>query len=272
MSILMSRIRVLIALSVAAVSFAAESDTNVVVATAEKCQSAASVSAVAVSGEAVFERAVRAELKVAANDAKAEYKARYEELEKAHDNFMSQLNTSLWVITSLIALCGVVVPIIGFVLQWRSVNKTDEERKKLEKFNETSLELRRSRIAASMIMMHFTWSEFFNTVKNGQAKNGEILLPLYRMIEPLLFASKLGEVQLLNDCVKSIAVMVGQYAERVGSGDDVRFKEFIKQNRYFADASPCNLEKTLGGKTETLICILKFFNDFGITMFGEVDG
>lgn len=254
-----------------AVSLAVMADTNAVVATAKKRQPAASASVVAVASvkDTAFERAINAELKAATREAKKEYKVRYNELKAAHDGFMSQLNTSLWVITSLIALCGVVVPIIGFVLQWRSVNKTDEERRKLEKLNETSLELRRSRLASSMIMMHFAWSEFFNANTNGQAKNSEILLPLYRTVEPLLLAYKLGDVQLLNDCVKSIVVKVGQYAEKVGPEDDVRFKEFIRQNRYFADTLPCDLAKTLGGKTASLVSILQFFNKFGITMFGE---
>ena len=249
--------------------FAVEADTNVVVAT-EKCtQTTPACMGVPVSDAAVA-RELKAEVKEAATAAEAQYEKRYDELVKVHDRFMVHLDISLWVITSLIALCGVAAPIIGFVLQWKSVNKTDAARKKLEKLNETSLELIRSRIASSMIMMHFTWSEFFNLNKNGQAKNGEILLLLYRTIEPLLLANKLGDVQLLNDCVKSIAVKVGQYTEKVGPEDDVRFKEFIRNKRYFADTLPRDLSKTLGGKTESLINILQFFNKFGITMFGDV--
>ena len=259
--------------------FAAVADTNVVtksgeIATFGKCQqtAAANVGTMTCVVPVAASVELKAELKEAIVDAKAEYKDRYDELKGAHDRFMDQLNISLWVITALIALCSVVVPIIGFVLQWRSVKKTDEERRKFEKLNETNLELRRSRIASSMIMMHFTWTEFFNANKNGQVKNGEILLPLYRMIEPLLLANKLGEVQLLNDCLEGIAEIVGKYAEKVGPMDDVRFKEFIRQNRYFADALPCNLAETLGGKTGSLVTVLKFLKEFGITMFGEVDG
>ena len=271
MPMLVNRIRtILIALVVAAVNFAAIADTNAVVATAKKCpQTTLACVGVPVSDTAVSME-LKAEVKEAATAAEAQYEKRYDELVKVHDRFMVHLDISLWVITSLIALCGVAAPIIGFVLQWKSVNKTDEERKKLEELNETSLELRRSRIASSMIMMHFTWSEFFDINKNGQAKNGEILLPLYRMIELLVLANKLGDVKLLNDCVKSITARVVQYNDKVGPEDDLRFKEFIRKQQYFADALPCDLSKTLGGKTKSLVRILQFFNKFGITMFGVV--
>ena len=51
---------------------------------------------------------------------------------------------------------------------------------------------------------------------------------------------------------------------------NLRFKEFIRKQQYFADALPCDLSKTLGGKTKSLVRILQFFNKFGITMFGVV--
>ena len=90
------------------------------------------------------------------------------------------------------------------------------------------------------------------------------------MIELLVLANKLGDVKLLNDCVKSITARVVQYNDKVGPEDDLRFKEFIRKQRYFADALPCDLSKTLGGKTKSLVRILQFFNKFGITMFGVV--
>ena len=109
-----------------AVSFAAVADTNVIVAT-EKCQPVASANAIAASGDAVFERAVKAELKAAANDAKAEYEKRYEALERSHDRFMLQLNISLGIIAALVTIFGAVLPII---MQWRAaaeINRKEEE-------------------------------------------------------------------------------------------------------------------------------------------------
>lgn len=94
---------------------AAAADSNVVVATTEKCPQIASAG-VPVS-DAAISRELKAEVKEAAAAAEAQYEKRYDELVKAHDRFMSQLNISLGILAALVTIFGAVLPIVMTIVE-----------------------------------------------------------------------------------------------------------------------------------------------------------
>ena len=266
----MGKIRtILMALAVSAVTFAAVAGTNAVIAT-EKCQSASSASVVAVSGDVAFDRAVRAELKAAASDAKEEYEKRYKELKTAHDDFMLQLNISLGIIAVLVAIFGAVFPMF---YQWRISNDLKEYHRTLEGIYKTGSDLKKSQALSSVTMMKFVWVEFLHSVTLGSVTDRDIAQPIYRITETLKRVYELGDSQFLCECIDDIAQIARLYDEVVGGkkGEDANFKKFIKEHRICTESKGGHdLRISEAGKMDTLKPVLKFLNEFGITMFGKL--
>jgi len=275
----MSKIRtILIALAVSAMTFAVVADMNVVV-TSEKCRPTVSANAIAASGEAVFERAVREELKAAASDAKKEYEKRYEELGKAHDNFMGRVTILVTILGIVATIVGFAIPIISYFKQRDWKREFQEEvqntKRRLEELADFDLQFRRMQSKQSLSTMKFEWVEFLHIVQSGNAKNRDIVLPFYRTVETLVLANKLGDIQFLDECVKDAAHSISVYREVLKDKSDLdkSFKNFVREKSICTDSINFNyLAETLGGKTPSLKAVLKFMNEFGITMFGEVDG
>ena len=267
-----------------AVASAAVADTNVVAKVEKRQQTVvANVGAVSSAGVTTIDTVIKAELKDAARDAKAEYKDRYEELKGVHDRFMNQLSNSLWVISALVTLLGVVVPIVGMVLERRSTKAVVAREilryhNALEDVRKTSMDLKKSQAKSSMNLMKFVWVEFLHVITVGGYNNcdrdRDIAQPIYRIVEALTFTYKLGDDQVLKECVADVAEIVGRYQEVVKDKKDLDniFKGFIANHGICIGSFDAHdLIKTIG-KTPTLVTVLKFLNEFGIKMFGEVDG
>ena len=282
MPMLVNRIRtILIALVVAAVNFAAIADTNAVVATVEKCpQTTLACVGVPVS-DTVVSRELKAELKEAVVAAGAQYKDLYKELKDVHDRFMSQLTIPLWVITGLVGLFGVVVPIVGMVLERRSTKVVVEReilkyQQTLEDARKTIMDLKEAQAKSSMNLMKFVWVEFLHVITAGgydnRDRDHDIAQPIYRIVEALVFAYKLGDDKVLKECVSTVAKIVGCYEKVVSDkkGLDNSFKEFIRNHMICADSFDFYDLAMSIGKSETQGKVVKFLNEFGIKMFGEV--
>lgn len=278
---LMNRIgTILIAFAVAAVNFAAIADTNAVVA-AEKCTQSATPSAGALVTDTAVSRKLKAEVKEAATAAEAQYEKRYKELKTAHDDFMSQLTISLWVITGLVALLGVVVPIVGMVLERRSTKAVVEReilkyQQALENARKTIMDLKEAQVKSSMNLMKFVWVEFLHVITAGGYDNRDhdhdIVQPIYRIVEALGFAYKLGDDKVLKECVSDIAKIVGLYEDVIKDkkGLDNAFKEYVKDHRICAASFDFYDLAMSIGKSATQEKVVKFLNEFGIKKFGEV--
>lgn len=250
-------------------SFAAVAGTNAVVAT-EKCQSASSASVVAVSGDVAFDRAVRAELKAAASDAKEEYEKRYKELKDAHGMFMAW--ASIWI--GLLGIAAAAMGIGSPILQWKYINKTKQRLDGLEKIA-TQFTMRRAK--DSLAMMRFVWTEFLDQMQgcSGNVHGREIVHPLYRVAEVLWQACEIGDAHFLNESVNTIVNVIAAYrlVTPTGSAADNLFKTYVKKNRILTDSSNSyNLVQAMNGETPSSRTVLEFMNEFGITMFGEACG
>lgn len=97
--------------------FAAVADTNTVAAVRGKCPQIASAGAAALASDAAVSRELKAEVTEAATAARAEYKDRYDELVRAHDRFLTQLNISLAILAALVTIFGAVLPIVMTFLE-----------------------------------------------------------------------------------------------------------------------------------------------------------
>ena len=278
MSFLKSRSRmILIVFAVTAVNFAVVADTNAVVATAEKCQPAASVNVVTVApvGDTAFDRAVRAELKAAVNDAKEEYKDRYEELKTAHDRFMCQVAILVTILGIVVTVVGFAVPIISYIKHKDLTEEIQNTKRRLEELADFDRQFRRMQAKQSSSTMKFEWVEFLHIVQSGNAKDRDIVLPLYRTVEALVLANKIDDCRFLDECINEVANIISVYREAIKDNCDLdkAFKNFVREKRICTDSINFNyLAETLGGKTPSLKTVLKFMNEFGITMFGEVCG
>ena len=259
----------------------AVADTNVA-AKVEKPQQAvaANVGVVSSAGMATIDTVIRAELKEAACEAKAEYKDRYDELKVAHDRFMGRV--SIWVaILSIVAtILGIAAAIIGIgapILQRKDKQEIDEAKKRLDELEEIATRSKMRRGKDSLAMMKFVWAEFLAQMQGGNSNvNGrEIVHPLYRVVEVLWQACEIGDAHFLNESVHEAAKAIEGYGliAPPGSSTDDLFKAFVKKHRILVDSSSFyNLENSISCKTHSLKTVLKFLNEFGIKMFGEVDG
>jgi hypothetical protein len=260
---------ILFVLVASAVSFAVAADTNAVTV-AKKCQPAASASVVAVAGETAFDRAVKAEMKDAAADAKAEYKDRYEELKTAHDKFMDRVSILVTILAIAAGFMGIGTPI----LERNFRKKMDKAQKRIDELEKFETQFTKDRARDSLAMMKFVWVEFLVKMKGGNVGGREIAHPLYRSAEVLWQAYEIGDAHFLTESVNTIARVIKVYWRIAPSGSamDIIFKTFVKKNRIFIDSlNFYNLENKMG-KTSSLDTVLKFMNEFGITMFGEVRG
>lgn len=271
---------ILLALIVSTVTFAAGADTNVS-ATAEKCTQSATPSAGMFVTDAAVSRELKAEVKEAATAAEAQYEKRYGELEKAHGRFMAQLTISLWVITGLVGLLGVVVPIVGMALERRSTKAVVEReilkyQQALEDARKTILDLKEAQAKSSMNLMKFVWVEFLHVITAGgydnRDRDHDIAHPIYRIVEALVFAYKLGDDKVLKECVSNVAKIVGLYEDVIKDkkGLDNVFKEYVKDHGICADSFDFYDLAMSMGKSATQEKVVKFLNEFGIKMFGEV--
>ena len=273
----MNRITViLLALIVSTMTFAAGAVTNVS-ATAEKCTQSATPSAGVLVTDAAILRELKAEVKEAAAAAEAQYEKRYYELKGAHDRFMDQVNILVAILGIVTMLVGVAAPIVSYFREkdWKKELKTEVQKTKhrFEEIADFDLQFRRMQGKQSFSAMKFEWVEFLHVVQSGNAKTRDIAQPLYRTVETLVLANKLGDTQYLNECVKDIADIISNYREIVKDKSDLdkTFKDFVREKGICADSINFNyLTETLGGKTSSLDTVLKFLNEFGITMFGEV--
>ena len=281
MAILMNRARtILIALAVVAVNFAGIADTNTVVMAAAKCPQATSVDERVLVSDVAVSRELKAEVKDAATAAEAQYKDRYKELKDAHDRFMSQLTISLWVITVLVCLLGVVVPIVGMALERRSTKAVVEReilkyQQALEDARKTIMDLKEAQAKSSMNLMKFVWVEFLHVITAGGYDNSDrdhdIAHPIYRIVEALVFAYKLGDDKVLKECVSNVAKIVGLYEDVIKDKKDLDnvFKEYVKDHGICADSFDFYDLAMSMGKSATQEKVVKFLNEFGIKMFGE---
>ena len=275
-------ISIVFAICTAAV-LTAVADTNTVVMAAARCSQTALACAGVPVSDAVVSRELKAELKDAVAAAEAQYKDRYKELKDAHDRFMSQLTISLGIITGLVGLLGVVVPIVGMVLERRSTKAVVEReilkyQQTLEDARKTIMDLKEAQAKSSMNLMKFVWVEFLHVITAGgydnRDRDHDIAQPIYRIVEALVFAYKLGDDKVLKECVSNVAKIVGCYEKVVNDkkGLDNSFKEFIRNHMICADSFDFyNLAMSIG-KSETQEKVVKFLNEFGIKTFGEACG
>lgn len=268
-----------------AVASVAVADTNVA-AKVERRQQAvvANVGVVSSTGEATIDKAIRAGLKEAARDAKVEYKDRYKDLKDAHDRFVSQLSNSLWVISALVTLLGVVVPIVGMIFERRGTKAVVEREilkyhNAMEDVRKTSMELKKAQAKSSLNMMKFVWVEFLHVITAGgydkRDHGRDIAQPIYRMVEALTFANQLGDEKFLKMCVRDVVQVIDRYRDVLNGKDDLeeKFKAFMKEHRICTESADFyDLAQTMAGNNTSLEKVLKFLNEFGITMFGEVGG
>jgi len=267
----MGKIRtILMALAVSAMSLATMADTNAVVATAEKCPQATSAIESELVSDAVVSRELKAELKEAVVAAEAQYKDRYKELKDAHDRFVNWAN--VWI--GLLGIAAAAMGIGSPILQWKYINKTKQRLDELEKIA-TQFTMRRAK--DSLAMMRFVWAEFLAHVQGGNSNvNGrEIVHPLYRVAEVLWQACEIGDAHFLNESVNTIVNVIAAYrlVAPVGGTADNLFKTYVKKNRILTDSSDFHdLAHAMNGVSPSLQTVLKFMNEFGITMFGEVNG
>lgn len=269
----MSRFKsILIVLIVLTAAFAALADTNAVVATADKRQPAVSANVVTMApvGDTAFDRVVKAELKAAANDAKEEYKDRYKELKNAHGRFIDRVSILVTILAIAAGFMGIGTPI----LERNFRKKMDKARKRIDELEKFETQFTKNRARDSLAMMKFVWVEFLVKMKGGNIGGREIAHPLYRAAEVLWQAYEIGDVHFVAETVKTIARVIKVYWRIApsGSATDIIFKTFVKKNRILIDSPNFyNLENKMG-KTLSLDTVLKFMNEFGITMFGEVCG
>ena len=260
--------------------FAVEADSNVVVATEKCAQTTPACMGVPVSDTAVS-RELKAEVKEAVTAAaEAQYEKRYDDLVGAHDRFMSQLTISLWVITGLVCLLGVVVPIVGMALERRSTKAVVEReilkyQQALEDARKTIMDLKEAQAKSSMNLMKFVWVEFLHVITAGGYDNSDrdhdIAHPIYRIVEALVFAYKLGDDKVLKECVSNVAKIVGLYEDVIKDKKDLDnvFKEYVKDHGICADSFDFYDLAMSMGKSATQEKVVKFLNEFGIKMFGE---
>jgi len=223
---------------------------------------------------------------------------------EAYDQLSSELSRWFAMFAVLGTIFGLVLPIGGYLLQMREIyrkgkeigdridknvqeykgkivdfeRKIDEDRNSLSDVRTIGQELRKTQAKSSLNMMKFVWVEFLHVITSGgydnRDRDRDIAQPIYRIVEALVFAYKLGDDKVLKDCVADVAKIVGRYQKAVKDKTDLdnRFQEFITSYRICTDSFDAyDLIKTIG-KTPTLVTVLKFLNGFGITMFGEVDG
>lgn len=272
MLMLMNRIRaILIALVVAAVTFAAVADTNGVVATTERCLPVASASMVAVTGDMAFDRAVRAEFREAARDAKEEYKDRYKALKEAHDKFMNRVSILVTILAIAAGLIGIGTPI----LEQKFKKEVDKAKLRIDNLERIATQFAIRRAKDSRAMMRFVWAEFLDQMQgcNGNVNGREIVHPLYRVAEVLWQACEIGDAHFLTESVDEIVKVIGGYRLGAPAGGNAEnlFKTYVKKNRILTDSSNYyNLVHAMNGETPSLRTVLEFLNEFGIKMFGEV--
>ena len=249
-------------------TLAAVADTNVVTKSG-KCQQtvAANMGVVSPTGAATIDMAIRAELKEAAREVEAEYWKRYKELKDAHECF-------LWWVSILVTLLGIAAAIVGIgapILQWKYKKEIDKAKQRLDELEEIATRSKMRRGKDSLAMMKFVWSEFLAQIRGDNVNGREIVHPLYRVVEVLWQACEIGDAHFLNESVNAAVEVIEGYRliAPSGSSTDNLFKAFVKRNRILVDSSNFyDPVKTMDAKGPSLEKVLKFMNEFGITMFG----
>lgn len=226
---------------------------------------------------------------------------------EAYDQLNSELSRWFTMFAVLGTFFGLVLPIGGYLLQLKEIDRRKKEidegidkgiqgykdemfrtREKLEKETEecrnslanvqkNSTDLKEFQLKSSLNLMKFAWVKFLFLLKRGNVAGREIARPLYQAAEALMLAYKSDEIHSLDKCVTDVARVIDVYRHIVSvknrNVEHEKFKDFVKRNRYLIGSPDTyNLSDKMGGETSALREVLKFMNEFGITMFGEVGG
>lgn len=221
-----------------------------------------------------------AELKEEIVAVKAEYKDRWKELKDVHDQFMTRVSTLVSILGIAVAIVGVFATVLTIVFGIKHGNVIRELRAKvessyvrLEEIEKSYAHLRRKHAVESRMSMRFAWVEFLHAIRCGNIIGREITHPLYRAANTLELSSLVNDNEFLNASIIEVSKVIDVYRRAVATRPGVhgKFVSFVRSKRILADSSHfINLVKIFGGKTESLQTVLKFFNEFGIKMFGEV--
>ena len=273
MPMLVNRIRtILIALVVAAVNFAAIADTNAVVATAKKCPQ----TTLACVGVPVSDTAVSRELKEAVVAAEAQYEKQYDELVKAHDRFLTQLNISLGVIAALVTIFGAVLPIVMTFLEhckakalmrWARdrigreiVEARDSKKRAIQIIRKDNVEALHMCLVQGMLYYN-------HSSKDDESKNDaamalmSILLCFYKTVD---VAVRTGDKTIVRKQIQDFR----KFAERWSSNDDsypIKIQIWESAVGLMKNAEPMecklsDLARILGDGSEEYKWFKNFFN------------
>lgn len=206
------------------------------------------------------------ELKEAISQLKSEYREQYNELKSVHGRFMTY-------VTILVAIVGLVLPVLSFCQEEKIRKEVDHARSRVESFEKSNLQFRKSEVRGALTTAKFAWVEFLDSMKGGKVQARKIVEPLYRIVDALRLATQVKEVQLLSECVNSIEKIIVDYdaVVKIHDGQHNDFKSFVVDKRILSGVpNEYDLVSTLGTKTKSLETVLGFFNEFGIKTFGEV--
>ena len=220
------------------------------------------------------------ELKAAISQLTSAYCEQYGELKCVHDKFMMHVTILVTILGIAIAIVGVAVTVLTIVFGIKNrrvihelCEKVESSYVRLTEVEKSYSQLRKRYAAESRTSMRFAWVEFLAAIKRGSLNGREIVAPLYHSANTLELSGQVKDNDFLNASINDVSKVIDVYRRVVATRPGVhgKFVSLVRRKGILANSSHfVNLVKTLGGKTESLETVLKFMNEFGIKMFGEV--
>ena len=205
-----------------------------------------------------------AELKDAIVHLKSEYRDKYAELKSVHDRFMQH-------VTILVTIVSLIIPLLSWLEKREFQKEFETAKSRLREAQESNRELIKSEARDCLATAKFTWTLLLHEMERGSVQGYRIAEPLYRICKALVLASQVKDAQIMSDCVNSVIKTIATYNDvvKLHEGQHDAFKAFVVNKRFLVDSAVCDLSWFLQTETNEKEIILRFFNDFGIKMFGE---
>lgn len=205
-----------------------------------------------------------AELKSALAQLTVEYREQYGELKCVHDKFMMH-------VTILVTIVSLIIPLLSWLEKREFQKEFETTKSRLREAQESDRELKKSEARGCLATAKFTWTLLLHEMARGSVQGYRIAEPLYRICNALTQASLVKDKQIMRDCVNSVTKTIAAYNEvvKLHEGQHEAFKSFVIEHRFLVDSAVCDLSWFLQTKTKEKEILLRFFNDFGIKMFGE---
>ena len=196
--------------------------------------------------------------------AKNEYRERYEDLKDTHDHFMV-------CVTILVTIVGLALPLISLGREEKIRKEIDTAMGKIETVEAANRNLRKAEARGCLATAKFTWVLLLHDMEHELVQGYRIAEPLYRICNAMMQASREKDELIMRDCVNSFTKAIAAYnaAVKLHEGQHDAFKAFVVDKRFLVDSAACDLSWFFGAKDKDYEKILRFFNDFGIKMFGE---